>query len=449
MHSTQLLAKTMMVCFALALLAGSAIAAPAPTAMAGYNVTGMQGQTVQLSAKLSAVGPPVVPVAGKTIAFFVDALPVGNAVTDATGTARLSYAIAPAALIGAHPTQASFAGDANYVASLTNNTLTVNYPVATSITIDQANHIITADQTKTFTVHNSNGVDVTASCLLYMELAAGGSWAGTTFTPQLVGVWNVYAVMNTLVTQTTLTVTHGAVVVGGVNISPASAVVTTPGGSQQYIITLTDQMGNQWEETALQPVGSGGNGWYMAGHAAPFGTWGLPKNTYTTAPLDLGLTITIQLVYNGFPSNIASLACYSTVGAYLVWDRDDFNFYLTNDPAHPHTTGMLVPGSGTYNIAPGLRPVVIQMTGGTRDKTVRIMNCAVPNSLRVRWYFNGANLYRVYQYSSLGGVATWTKGNTSLVPPFPGLWNMVNNYAAVPVAPLQWQTLNSGTTLQP
>jgi len=87
---------------------------PGETSMVVSNVTGKIGQTVQLAARLTALGAGV---AGKAIAFRVHGADVGQAVTDASGWAMLPYVVPEDGGVGNRLVEASFAGDASFAAS--------------------------------------------------------------------------------------------------------------------------------------------------------------------------------------------------------------------------------------------------------------------------------------------------------------------------------------------
>ena len=74
----------------------------------------------------------IVSLSNKTINFFVNGTLVGNAITNAAGTATLPYNINQG--VGSYLILAQFAGDTLYNASSANNTLTVNI-IPTNITV--------------------------------------------------------------------------------------------------------------------------------------------------------------------------------------------------------------------------------------------------------------------------------------------------------------------------
>ena len=86
-------------------------ASPVTTELVAADVSGNVGQTVQLSATLTAGG---VPVGGKTVDFQVDGVPAGSATTDQSGVARVAHTILS---MGDKVIGAGFAGDGTYLPS--------------------------------------------------------------------------------------------------------------------------------------------------------------------------------------------------------------------------------------------------------------------------------------------------------------------------------------------
>lgn len=86
-------------------------------------VYGSAGSPVTLIGKITnAAG---VPLPGVTLAFAVGGVSAGSALTDATGTAKLIYAIPSGTAIGSYPTTVTFAGDASHLGATKNGWLQV------------------------------------------------------------------------------------------------------------------------------------------------------------------------------------------------------------------------------------------------------------------------------------------------------------------------------------
>jgi len=99
------------------------------------NINGKIGQTVQLAARLSALGAGV---AGKTITFRVHGADAGQAVTDALGWALLPYVVPEGGGTGNRLVEASFAGDASFAASDAAGALSVRRTETKLITLERS-----------------------------------------------------------------------------------------------------------------------------------------------------------------------------------------------------------------------------------------------------------------------------------------------------------------------
>jgi hypothetical protein len=90
---------------------------PVPSVLSAPDRTAEYGSTTTLAAHLRT--GPAMPISGRSIQFVVDGTPLGSAVSDATGTARLSYQVPVDAELGRDiPFTLSFAGDSAYGASM-------------------------------------------------------------------------------------------------------------------------------------------------------------------------------------------------------------------------------------------------------------------------------------------------------------------------------------------
>lgn len=113
---------------------GTLTISTASTTLTVPAVTGAIGDTVNLSARLTrnTDGGALV---GLAVAFQVDGVDAGSAVTDGTGTATIAFPIDDSLGTGAHMVTATFAGTAVYVASTGTGTLNVN-AADSAITVD-------------------------------------------------------------------------------------------------------------------------------------------------------------------------------------------------------------------------------------------------------------------------------------------------------------------------
>ena len=93
------------------------------TVLAAANVSGARGTAVTLTATLTSGGAGI---AGKSVSFKVDGKAAGSSLTDATGTANVSYGIPGTDKVGSHVLSDSFAGGSADNPATGTGTLTVN-----------------------------------------------------------------------------------------------------------------------------------------------------------------------------------------------------------------------------------------------------------------------------------------------------------------------------------
>ncbi len=140
-------------------------------------VTGVPGQTVTLSATLKRASGGA-SVSGESVTFSVDGAAVGTATTNASGIATLSYMVPLGATIGSHSITAAFAGDATYLTSTGNGTLTVKY--ATTLTVANASGARGTNVTLTATLTQTSGGAVVSGKTITFKV--DGKPAGTAVT---------------------------------------------------------------------------------------------------------------------------------------------------------------------------------------------------------------------------------------------------------------------------
>ena len=100
------------------------VLAPVATSLGAASASGTYGGNATLSATLTAGGAGV---NGKSIGFTLNGIPIGSALTDASGVATASSVSLAGIDAGTYPTgvAASFAGDASYASSSGSNSLTI------------------------------------------------------------------------------------------------------------------------------------------------------------------------------------------------------------------------------------------------------------------------------------------------------------------------------------
>ncbi len=394
------------------------------------NVTRPTGKTAQLSARLSVGGAPLM---GRTLAFTVGGWS-GSAVSDASGIARIYYTVTQAPGVYPGLIQCAFAGTAVYQPCTGTGTLTVTRGYPSSIHIRERDQTLIAGQSQTYHVDADTGEDVTNQCLLYVSVQGGGTWNASTYTAEKAGPWVVSAVYDAIADDTLLTVNHATA--EAVQVLPPFAQITA-GALQVYTVRGTDHYGNTWDQAI--PAAD----WTVSvvGGGTQSGAFD-DANTYHSVAGDNNKQLSIVGKLGALSSAPVTLALSGGgPGFTLAWDRDTQGFYLCADPTNPQT-GTPVPASGTYLVHG--QTVVVSVTGGLQDQTAAITNCARAGTLRVRWYLNGGVLYRVYETSTIAGVATksnWTLGQT-----FTGLTHTPGGYSAGP--PPTWATLTGGAANQ-
>jgi len=100
------------------------------------------------------------------------------------------------------------------------------------------------------------------------------------------------------------------------------------------------------------------------------------------------------------------------LGNILAWDKVDQKFYLTANAGTPSSGTEVVSGKTYYY---GGQPLVINITGVNGDKQAVVAGASATNALRVRWYMLGPNLYRAYEWSTIGAsakTAVFQRGQT-------------------------------------
>ncbi|MEN6642417.1 MAG: right-handed parallel beta-helix repeat-containing protein [Armatimonadia bacterium] len=354
---------------------------PAGSAVAVTSLAGAVGQTVQLSAKLTSDGNPL---PGRSLAFSVAGVAVGNSDTDAAGVASIPYLIAGTP--GPRTITVAYAGDATSLPSSGTGTLTVSAAAPTAITLTLEKPAgtpvtsVVSGEAVTCKVLGNNDVDYTSACTYYVQYGAGGSWSTVApkniYTAAKAGTWNVTAVHNTLTATKPLTVTAGVAM--AVTLTPAAATVNV-GDAQAYVVTATDAAGNVSTPAAADITWSEDGAGDIAGY------------TYTAVAGDAGKAVRITATVGGATSAAATLNVNATAGSgtILAWDKDTKKFYLCSNATNPQA-GTEITGSGTYG------GIAVTVSGTGTNVTVT----AASTSLRVTWYLRSGSLYRAYQYSN-------------------------------------------------
>ncbi len=379
------------------------------------DLAGNAGQTLQLTAKLTADGTGL---SGQPVSFQVNGADAGTGTTDIAGVAVAPHTIAA----GDTTITATFAGVSNYVATTSNEgTITAGAAKATGITLALDTDDVVSGDAVTCTVTGDNGEDYTATAKYYVDRAAGGTWAGNVYTSAKAGAWTVTAVVDTLTTTANLAVDHGDAV--DVTITPEEATINA-GGSQEYVVTATDAAGNTWSPAGV--LGEDGAG-------------ALNGNTYESVEGDAGTTVTITATVNGeTATSTLNINAAAGPGLILAWDVDDMAFYLCSNATDPADGGVAVTDGMTLTVEGNDIPVTV--SGGGTDVTVTIGT----SSLRVQWYVRRGSLTKVYQYSTIDGnelTATYDARRTLVDGTWQtGFWGLTHTIGA--------ETITYGSALQ-
>jgi hypothetical protein len=206
--------------------------------------------------------------------------------------------------------------------------LTVERGSAASIQISPSSADIEAGTSQVYSVDAvdayGNSWDVTSEASFEIDAAAGGSWAGSTYTAENAGEWTVTAILGSLEDSSSLDVQHSAAV--SISISPAYASIEA-GGSQAYAAEATDTYGNTWDVTssAIYSIEEGGGGsWSGATYTSEkTGTWTVTctlEGLEDDALIGVDHSSAVSIVLS--PRNICVLA--GTAVGYEVSAYDSF-----------------------------------------------------------------------------------------------------------------------------
>jgi hypothetical protein len=144
-----------------------------PTMLNVTDVSGLNGQTVNLEATLSIQGTPI---AGKTVHFTVNGISIGSNVTDDNGIATLNYLIT--LIPGTYTINATFNGDGDYTATDATSTLTV-YKNNTSIVVNDVTGVNSQNVQLKAILTNQDGTPLIGKTI---EFTVNGTSVGSAVT---------------------------------------------------------------------------------------------------------------------------------------------------------------------------------------------------------------------------------------------------------------------------
>jgi len=410
-----------------------------------YDATARRLETTQLCAKLA--DDAGMPIQGETIEYTVGTPPhevTGTAVTDVIGVARLTFPVPVDYPLGPNTIRGRWAGNADFLPAAGQAVLTVLPATPTSVTLTLDPDSVVAGETVTVTLTDNYGVDRTAEARFAIASRAGGTWAGNVYTSANAGTWKVVGRFAGLQDAAYLNVVPDtSSPPTSVTIFPASAIIAMP-ASQTYSVVAVDPFGNPWTPTPVQAD------WTTTGLLGDFDD----ANTFTPTDACDG---TLHVTVNTVDSNEAELCVRGSTptgaGNVIAWDRDTCKFYLCADPSNPEAGLELQVGTFTYS--PLGQDITVEVAAVTTTATARVVNTPVQNLLRVRWYFRGGRLYRVYHFSTLGTTTRCTEatGNQSRVDGGTlknGFWGIAHEPKVyVAGAPPTWSRVVRGSCRQP
>jgi len=239
--------------------------------------------------------------------------------------------------------------------------------------------------------------DLTAVARFTIQAGARGAWnvggAGrNVYTSQKAGTWRVSARYGALSAVATLQVTpNDELPFSRIRLSPARSYIHI-----DDILTLEtkvyDHFGNlidvmpTWED------------WEWEDWAIP----GEFNDDCQFMPFWIG-TDRVRCWLGDTVSNWVEVLVAFPIfdGPFLAWDKDTQSFFLCMNPMNPET-GIEVTESGWYDCW-GMDVYVGLMRRTRTDVTAAILNCTVPNYLRVQYYMRSGQLFRAYMYSMVDG----------------------------------------------
>ena len=221
---------------------GTLTVTKAVTVMTLTNATGVQSQTVTLTARLLRKSGAA-PLLGKTLTFQIDGATVGTSATNSSGFANLSYLIPSGAAVGAHTLAAAFAGDGGYNPSSITGTLTVN-PAATALSV--ANDTGAVGQTVTLSAAlKSGGIAVSGATVTF---AIDGTAAGSGVTTSSGTATYSYTVAGALPVGSH---TISASFAGDSSHAASSGTGTLTVAKAVTVMTLTNAAGTRGQSVTL------------------------------------------------------------------------------------------------------------------------------------------------------------------------------------------------------
>ncbi len=243
--------------------------------------------------------------------------------------------------------------------------LTVNHGAALSITVSPSSAALTAGSPQTFTAtatdSNGNSWDETSSTSWSIDVGAGGSWVGNTYTSNNAGSWTVMGIYSGLSSTASVTVNHAPA--ASITVGPTSGSIIA-GSTETFIATAADVYGNTWDVTpsTVWTIDAGAGGSFsgnvytsqLAGVWSVTGTFGsLSKSVFLTVThaSALGIQVTPYSATIAAGSNEAfSTIAVDTFGN--TWDVTGLASYsITSGAGGSWSANIYTPAdAGTWTI---------------------------------------------------------------------------------------------------
>jgi len=196
--------------------------------------------------------------------------------------------------------------------------------------------------TATATDYYGNSWNITSLTSWSIDIGAGGSWSGTTYTSARRGIWTVTGAYLGFHDSASLTVNHATA--NGITVSPKNPTVTA-GSSVTFTTSAFDSFGNFWDVTSLTSwsLGSGAGGSWIGNvyDSAKSGVWtvtGTFGSYSDTASLNVTPASPISLVISPKNPNVAAgssiaFSATATDGFGNSWDVTNHTVWVINPGA--------------------------------------------------------------------------------------------------------------------
>jgi hypothetical protein len=239
-----------------------------PAMLAVTDVSGLNGQTVNLEAALTSQGTPL---AGKTIDFTVNGISIGSNVTDGTGIATFSYLITLTP--GTYAINATFTGDGGYYATDATGTLNV-HKNSTSTVLTDVTGVNGQNVNLQATLTNQDGTPLAGKII---DFTVNGTFVDSAVTDD-----NGIATLSYLITLTPDTYVINATFAGDSNYNNTYSTGIMTVYKNATILAVTDVTGVNGQNVQLKAILTNQDGTPLAGKTIQFTVNGADIGSATT-----------------------------------------------------------------------------------------------------------------------------------------------------------------------